>query len=174
MEATEKQKAKRYSLTERMDALAVLRQNGYNFTKTSRMINVSQPSLRLWHKKYGKQMEEVSKTTEAIMVNSSEKIQEYEKDFIAEVYDTKLLIVRRVRELIPTAKSIRILSDALAVLHSMEAKEAPQQDSNVLHGQYRDFVLNLVSNQIAVVTPEGKITRQNKFIESKRNDHAEN
>lgn len=173
MVQTVKQKAKRYSLTERMDALAILRDNGYNFTKTSRVTKISVPSLRHWHTKHGKELEEVSQVTEAL-VQSSEKLQNRKRDFIAEVYDTKLLIIQRVRDLIPSSRSIKILTDALDILHDMENDETNPQASNLLAGENRDFVLNFVSNQIAIVTPDGKITRQNKITNINNNDHGEN
>jgi hypothetical protein len=167
-----KQKAKRYGLSEKMDALAILRNNDFNFTKTSKEVGASIPSIRAWHNKYGKQMKEESEKVEAAMVESSTKIQEHKKDFMAEVYDTKLLIVKRVQDLIPSAKSIRILSDALAVLHSMELAEANPVGTILSGDSNRDFILNFVSNQLSIETTEGKIVRANKFINVNSEDHG--
>jgi len=104
------------------------------------------------------------------MVASSGKLQEHKKDLMSEIYDTKFLIVQRIQGLIPTARSIRVLSDSLKTLHDMEKEEENPLPTSLLGDNNRDFILNFVSNQIAVVAPDGRITRANKVIPVNNND----
>lgn len=168
----EKFQAKRYSVKERMAALVLLRDNGYNFTKTARQANVSVPSLRHWYKKYANDLREQSEAIEAI-VESTEDLQDQKKDLMTEIYDTQLLIIKRVQELIPSARSIRVLSDALAIIHSLEAEVKNPAGAILGEGGHRDFIMQFVSNQIAIVE-NGKITRANKVINEKTEDHVKN
>ena len=164
---------KRYSMTEKMDALAILRDSGYDYTKTSRITSVSTPSLRAWYNKHGKQVKQESEEIEAIM-DSSIKLQKHKGDLMEEIYDTKFQIIKRIQGLVPTARNIRVLGDALLVLHDMSKQEENPLPTSLLGDNNRDFVLQFVSNQIAVMSPDGKIIRANKTINNNNNDHGEN
>ena len=174
MAANPKTKAKRYSIADRMAVLAILRDNRYNYLKTQRQTRVSVPSLRTWNNKYGKGLKEQSEITEAA-ARAAGEIQEHKQDLMEEIYDTKFQIIHRIKDLIPSARSIRVLSDALETLHGME-KDNKTPDAQPLIGDgNRDFILQFVSNQIAMVAPDGKITRANKVITNPNTeDHGDN
>ena len=164
---------KRYSVTERMDALALLRENKYHYKNTSGQTGISAPTLRSWQVRHGRQVKDQSEMIEAINW-TSEQIQSHKKDFIGFIYDTKFLIVQRMQELIPTARSINVLSDALTALHDMEKKEQNPEPTNMLAGDNKDFILNFVANQVAIIAPDGRMVRANKDINQTNEDHGQN
>lgn len=160
-----KPKKKKYTDKEKVEAILILKENGFNFSQTSKQLGLNTNTLKGWYNKFGYRITQEIDNNDQVQ----ETVQEYaeEKDnFLRDVYDTKketLDVVRQKVYQLNSTENIENMSpkffssliNMLKVLNELEKGSDPDAESDQKKAEGNNRKLQLIQNQIINVQNNG-------------------
>ena len=113
----------RYSEEEKLSALAALQANNWNYTDTSKQIDIPVDTLERWaadntnFKHLLRESEDV--VVKKLSLDIADKAAGTKARFLEMAYETKVTTIARIQDVIPDAENLRDLSQLLKILHEI-------------------------------------------------------
>ena len=118
MDSGKRNNGKRYSLEYKMEALAILKHNNFNYITTASQLGIAKRSIYLWQQRYGGEI------TNAVKKNTAER----QDGLIDMIYDVKLMILDRMKVIIQDESNLDNLQKTLKTLSEIDGTLNPSED----------------------------------------------
>lgn len=137
---------KHYTEEEKVRVLKLLQMNDYNYRKTSKATGVCYNSLTKWQNQMG---EEVNKPNrmEKIIKRVEGELAEKEKEFLNDVYETKMQALQQLKEMIPQEKNMDNITKALRLLIEITDGKLSSEEEEELLGKGQTF-FQIINQQL--------------------------
>jgi len=129
-----KQKQKRYSTQEKVDAILILKSNEHNFTKTAKTVGVSTHTIKKWYNQFGFKIDQELESNPDIKRSVAEYA-EHKEEFVKEISETKMEAIKVVRTAIAklaekpeniTPYFFQQLNNTIKMIHDIENDKEPK------------------------------------------------
>lgn len=138
-------KRKIHSFEQKVIALKLLRENGYNYSKTARELSLVYKTIQRWEKRIGAAVfelldlhegnidkvtrDEVKKRLDSI---SNSKVQEESSNhsFYLLAQKVKMIALKKLVKLLPDETDVSKITSALKLLHKIVQDESPVNEDN--------------------------------------------
>ncbi len=131
-----------YTVEEKVSAIKVLQENGYNLNKTAVQTGVSRSSLMAWSKQYGKEAlegdsvaiitEGVNRTAAKLKMNFLQKHYDRMSELAGQAINRALTLVKDEPDLSKVNNTIKIISDFVTKAAGEQGEEAETVRNNNL------------------------------------------
>lgn len=131
-----------YTAEEKINAIKVLQENGYNINKTAVQTGVSRSSLMAWSKQYGKEAlqrdsvaiiaESVNKNAAKLKINFLQKHYNRMSDLAEKAISRALTLVEFEPDLAKVNNTIKVISDFVTKAAGEQGEEAETVRNNNL------------------------------------------
>ena len=143
---------KEYSIEEKIATLVCLKENAYNYSKTSQITGITPLTIKQWRREHGKELEKIavdSYYSEMRLISDylEERQKESKDKFVKAAHVVKMMTLNRISEILPEERNLRFLSDTLKVLQEITEGNNPSNDTK----QTTNNFLQMVQNQIITV-----------------------
>lgn len=138
-------KRKNYSFEQKVSALKLLRENGYNYSRTARELSLVYKTIQRWEKRIGAAVfelldlyegnidkvtrDEVKKRLDSI---SNSKVQEESSNhsFYLLAQKVKMIALKRLVKLLPDETDVSKITSALKLLHKIVQDDSQVNEDN--------------------------------------------
>jgi len=148
--------SKRYTDKDKVRVLKLLQMNDFNYSKTSKATGIRYETLKKWQNQMG---EEVNKPNrmEKIIKRVEGELAEKEKEFLNDVYETKMQALQQLKEMIPQEKNMDNITKALRLLIEITDGKLSKEDQEELLGKGQTF-FQIIHQQLITQNANKDIT----------------
>ena len=133
-----------FSLQDKLEVLEILKENSYSYSVTSRKVGVHPTTLRLWAKQLLPFYDEDASAVAEVMMADDDEL---EAGYTKTVKEVRLLILERMRTVIPKEKDLAKLTTAMKTLHDIATSKLPWNgETNTEANNYYQQINNIIIN----------------------------
>lgn len=150
---------KEYSIEEKIAVLVCLKENAYNYTRTSDSTGVTPITIKQWRRDHGHELEKLLRESyysemSLLADHLEERQKESKEKYLKAAHVVKMITLNRMAEILPDENNLRFLADTLKVLEEITTESSSESRDK----QVTNNFLQMVNNQI--ITVKDKINHE--------------
>jgi transposase-like protein len=121
---------KRVPTSERLRAVAMLRESSFNYAAIAAMLNLPESTLRRWNDKYGPAVKDTIEDLQdpgVIVMDSSLDVLQSNSEFIKQASKVRKLALSRLEDLVSAETDVKKLVDAVKVMSEIMNEGSTQE-----------------------------------------------
>ncbi len=136
----------RYPMKYKMEAITILKDNGYNYKLTGQELGMNIATLHRWQDQLGNDIPQAS-TTHGMANNVTDNFANRRDWFIDQAFDIKVLILNRMKDLVKSEKNLDRLQKALKTLSEIDgtlkpdSEDGPQEPIENTYEQINNYLI---------------------------------